>query len=462
MLISAVVISLGVQAQEFTATTASPLNVRTEPNGNILGQIPKNAEVVVEGRNGVGDWVLVHTRDGSLRGWVALQYLNRTFLIEQIAVSGEVITAAPPPSQPETQPESQPVAVDPGVSSGVTTGQLNLRAAPNTGGEVISELAPQTTLIIDGRNQIGDWLAVHTPDNALSGWVASRYVALNGGLILQNLPISGSPAMQTGPIVEPNVDLSGAIVLPANVIQNARAILAEGIVLGNRRNVFTTVGDSITTEQPFLKGFTYSPYDLGVYGYLQDTINFFSVPPRDGEPTSFAHHSMAASPAFTTGATLDVAWRDTSLCGAEEAPLLCEYRVIKPSVAIIMLGSIDVRFFEGVTFRDYLERVLELTIDQGVIPVLTTFPNGDTYYPEKSALFNDIIRSVAAEQSLPLIELRSPLMALPNRGVGDDQFHLSQDGEAYIFNGNETHVGVTMRNFLTLQMLDALRRNVLQ
>lgn len=59
-------------------TTISNLNVRTEnnTNGTILGFIPARTNVIIESRNPSGNWIVVHTMDNQLRGWVVSRYID--------------------------------------------------------------------------------------------------------------------------------------------------------------------------------------------------------------------------------------------------------------------------------------------------------------------------------------------------------------------------------------------------
>ena len=105
---------------------------------------------------------------------------------------------------------------------------------------------------------------------------------------------------------------------------------------------------------------------------------------------------------------------------------------------------------------------MQSTINQGIVPVLTTFPNGADYYPSQVEQFNNVIRSIAATEQIPLIEFRNPAINLPDRGVGGDKFHLSMNGTSYyiVLNGEQNLYGLTLRNLLTLQALDDLRQGL--
>lgn len=274
-------------------------------------------------------------------------------------------------------------------------------------------------------------------------------------------PLSADPEIQS--MVE---RLTAAPVLynmdtPAN-----HDIFRLGQQLGNRANVFTKVGDSNTTNGDFLQpiGMSGNFCDLGFYPELQETIDFFSVSPLAGEANSFVHFSIAAKEGLSSAASLDPFWAGET-CQPNESPLACEYRIARPSVAIMMLGLMDVRYKAADSFRKNIEKVIQLSMERGVIPVLTTI----VVLPDQERLsFDDSIRinihmlDMAEQYGIPLINLWAAVQTLPDFGIGPDRTHLKHKIGAFCsFNGAELLYGGTLRNLLTLQALDELRRNVL-
>jgi hypothetical protein len=132
-------------------------------------------------------------------------------------------------------------------------------------------------------------------------------------------------------------------------------------------------------------------------------------------------------------------------------------------VALILLGPEDMQIYDSVTYRMHMDRIVDIAIASGVIPVLSTFPTNPADPKFQNAPeFNSVIRQIVAARDLPMIELREWAMTLPAQGVKPDGFHLSDDGPAYAFDGNPALMsGCAMRNLFTLQMLDTLRRDVL-
>ncbi len=87
------------------AYTNYQMNVRSGPGTNFsaMGQIPANTGLVLEARNDDISWVLFHTEDNAMRGWVAVLYLRFTVSAASLPVSNEnVAPAAAAPADPAT------------------------------------------------------------------------------------------------------------------------------------------------------------------------------------------------------------------------------------------------------------------------------------------------------------------------------------------------------------------------
>jgi len=102
---------------------------------------------------------------------------------------------------------------------------------------------------------------------------------------------------------------------------------------------------------------------------------------------------------------------------------------------------------------------LDKSMELGVIPVLSTIPAQPLKMDRVSA-FNTILRDLAAKNNLPLIDFAAALTDLPNSGLAWDNLHPSwppgdEDQVAY-FTPDNLRYGYTVRNLLTLQMLDRI------
>lgn len=249
--------------------------------------------------------------------------------------------------------------------------------------------------------------------------------------------------------------------------ERVREIFEYGRSIGNRPNVFTTIGDSNTTNGDFLQpiGMDADAYcTWGEYASLRGTVDYFSVAPSEASSNSFTHHSVAAQKGFNSAAVLDPFWASSAVCSPGESPLTCEYRSVRPSVAVLMIGGIDVAEITTAEYSANLRSIVANSIQQGVIPVLTTFvvlpERGEVY--ERSLEFNMTLLDLATDEQIPLINLWAAAQTLPDFGIGPDHTHLKAEvGSFCSFDGAQQRLGGTLRNLLTLQALDALRRDVL-
>lgn len=248
-----------------------------------------------------------------------------------------------------------------------------------------------------------------------------------------------------------------------NVTENARLIYLRGLELGNRRDVFSKIGDSITVSGYFLYPIGQGLYNLRDYGYLQPTIDFFSTR-RARTGNSFMNQSLSADNGWTTNDVLNVNRRNRRVCRRNETPLECEYRTVKPSVALIMLGTNDVQLLSHDEYRANITRIVEISIAKGVIPVLTIIP-WRFGYDDKCREFGGILWEIAAQYSIPVWDYNAGIFNLNNHGISEDGAHPSLpslDPAASVdFTGDNLQYGYTVRNLQALQVLDTLRTTVL-
>ena len=348
-------------------------------------------------------------------------------------------THTPRPTTTETPTPTPTPGVTARVSASVPS--LRLRAEPGTTGEIVAELQPNTLLNAVGRTGDNTWLQVVSIDNQ-AGWVSMAYVEVAGDLELLDV---------TGTAVEAP---DSAIPYISGISATAREIFLQGQALGNRDFAFSLVGDSNTDNPAFLQAFDFGSYDLGAYEHLAPTISYFEG--------SFSRDSASAVGSFSTAKVLDPAFAD-GRCNGGESPLACEYRLQKPSVALILLGTGDQHAWQ--TFEGRYRQIIEYTIAQGIVPVLITKAD-DLESKENTAPYdftNNVIRTLAVEYDVPLLDLRRAVEGLPNRGCVADGFHYSTppDGRSTTFDESHLQYGYTMRNLTALQVLDALRLYVL-
>lgn len=351
-----------------------------------------------------------------------------------------------------------------------TTARLKLRAGPGLEWAVLGYIERAELLILDGRDAANSWwIHVITTDQR-EGWVYGEFVAVTGNE-LRSLPLLDvDEHLLLTPTVTPADGIPQATVnirTTSNIVSglsdNARSIFLRGQELGNRANVFSKVGDSITASRHFLFPIGWGTYNLGDYTHLQAVVNYFSSGSARGGNNSFANPSLAAYDGLTTAGVLDPSSSWKEICQAEESPLECEYRLNLPAVALIMLGTNDVAILSSDAYRGNLERIVQISIDRGVVPVLSLIPIR-VGYESSVAVFNQIITDVARGYDIPLWHFN--LSDLDNNGLVDG-VHPSWPGSAEDYaasvdlSADHLRYGYPVRNLSALQALDAIWRGVL-
>ncbi|MEW6569435.1 MAG: SGNH/GDSL hydrolase family protein [Chloroflexota bacterium] len=268
----------------------------------------------------------------------------------------------------------------------------------------------------------------------------------------QPLPLTPTPEPPTAtslptatPTLAPDAwrDFS---VIPT-VSERARRIYQQGLALGNDPHAFSVVGDCEGTPSRFLGVFDYSTrwYRLGQYAYLQEVIDHFAG--------SFGRISRAAHSGFTTAAVLSPAWANAEVCRSGETPLECELRLHRPSIALVMVGTMDYR--QPDLFEEHMRRILEVLIENGVVPILYTKASN----LEGDWRINATVARLAYEYDLPLWNFWRAVQPLPNHGLRDDGMHVTW-GPSFFDSPTAMANGWPWRNLTALQALDAVWRAV--
>ena len=261
--------------------------------------------------------------------------------------------------------------------------------------------------------------------------------------------------------VTAKIDLKSYPLVPQIPADHVRAIYQEGVRRGNNPRVFSKVGDCMTATPDFLEPIGKGDYALDTYTSLKKIIDVYAGVPARGKDAafdSFTNPGLAATSGFNAAGVLDAIWADPKWCSADESPLTCEYRVSKPSIALIMFGTNDIKSIKPDEFDFYLRRVVVQTANAGIIPVLSTFPM-QPGLTDKSILYNQITVKIAADYDLPLINLWLALEPLPNKGVDPvNTTHMTKaaSGHSASFVEADLQAGYNVRNLATLQTLEAL------
>lgn len=249
--------------------------------------------------------------------------------------------------------------------------------------------------------------------------------------------------------------------------ENIQAIFAHGQILGNHALVFAKVGDSITMSPSYLYAIGEGYFDLGDYTHLNAIIRYFTaVTVNESVRTSFNHQPASAGVGWSAFHVFDVNSPKPAYCGAYETPIACEYRALNPSFAVVMFGTNDVGYRTDAQFETDIRRIIDFSIEGGVIPILSTIPpQRGTHNPHRVADFNQIIIRLAEEYHLPYMEYHSALMGLMNGGLTTDGLHPSTPPNGYEdtarFDDNTLRYGYVVRNLLTLEILNQTARTAL-
>jgi hypothetical protein len=328
---------------------------------------------------------------------------------------------------------------------------LNVREEPNTDARVLVSIPPRSSVEIVGRSPGNTWYQVQL-ENGTRGWVAAEYISVTNII---------APYVYDAEVEVP-FEVESLI---SGISENSSAIFAYGQRLGNNPNVFSKIGDSITVSLFNLQSIGYGEYTLSDYWYLRPVIEYYSVATiRDGN--SFTYTSMAATTGWNASTLLNPNYANAN-CNLGETPLDCEYRLTRPAIAFIMVGTNDVGFITAGNYRENLETIVNKTVSYGIIPILSTIPQrlDDSTVNERVPTFNGIIADVAQTYQVPLIDLYTAMLRLPNGGLDLDGVHPSLPPGGYDstanFTENNLTSGYVVRNLLQLHAIDAVWRLVI-
>jgi hypothetical protein len=263
---------------------------------------------------------------------------------------------------------------------------------------------------------------------------------------LEPTPTEAIPPTPTVPPVTINgLPAEQFIIMTDETRNHVREIYANGQDLGRDANVFSILGDSLIATPQSLAKWDGEDYTLGEYDYLQPTLDQFGG--------SFSRYGASVRVGLHSWSVFDPLWADKEYCLANEDVLACEIRLDNPSFMFIFLGSNDAGSPGG--FNVNYRQIVETLIEEGIVPILATkadrFEGGDN-------VNNNIIREIAADFQVPLLEFDILADTLPGRGLSSDNVHLTyleplDYGSADIFS-----VGYPVHNLASLMILDEVSR----
>lgn len=277
--------------------------------------------------------------------------------------------------------------------------------------------------------------------------LAGLLIGLLAGVLVQG----GAPAQAS-----PTYDAASFPVVPYAGAR-ARQLVLLGRRRGNRPNVFSKVGDSITAWGYFLAPIGTGGLRLGSYPNLGRAAQYFSQAMARTN-NSFANESLAAAGGWTSWDVLTPGKVGGGCAGT--TPLECELAITKPSIALIMIGTNDLSYGDINAFTANLDRIVSICESYGVVPVVSTIPIRKDRPDAESrvGVYNDAIIRVALAHGAPLWNYWLAMEQLPNHGLTGDNVHPSvpPDNNTAIFDVDHLQYGFTIRNLTALQVLNNL------
>lgn len=321
----------------------------------------------------------------------------------------------------------------------ITTEQAWLRNGPSL---VAGNTVPVTKgefYDVIGRTPDAMWLRLDVPgaNGAKGTWLYADLAAAYSG-DLKSAPVVDAPP-------QPRTRPAGAKApkRPAfipEITPAQRAIYRASAAKGKDLAMFTVVGDCNSQPAVYLHRLASGQFDASqLEPSLQAIVQRFSQ--------SFGRISLAAQGGFGAGMMMDSTWADGALCDVKggQGPFACELWVSRASVVFIALGTQEQ--FDWQSFEQNYRPMIEHAQAKGVLPVLVTKADDiETASGAPSGHINGVIRRLAAEYGVPLLDFAAAARELPNNGLideGDKDFHLS-------------YAGMDRRLVATLQTLAAI------
>ena len=337
-------------------------------------------------------------------------------------------------------------ADDKPVTFRVTVASAFTRSAPTTDAARSASLFKGETYTVNARLADGSWLRLDYVGSRGEAWVAAFLGTTSGDLgsiLIVDPAKAGSLSITyAADAYYPSADPVLPLVTPS-----AREIYLRGQQMGNHPRRFSKIGDCQSVPAYFLGAFDYGPqaYRLGDYGYLAETIDYFSG--------SFARNDVTSSAGFNAASVWTPIWADPKRCLANESPMECEFRIWRPSYALITMET----WWNGSSagFEKYMRRIIEFSIAHGAVPIIAT--KADNY--EGDGSLNRVIVSLAHEYGIPLWNFWAAVQPLPGHGLLNDGFHLTY-GRNFFDDPARMEKGWPWRNLTALQALDTVWQGV--
>jgi hypothetical protein len=256
-------------------------------------------------------------------------------------------------------------------------------------------------------------------------------------------------------------------------------VVAAGRSQGSRAGVFAKVGDSITASPDFLVPIGCGAVDYGRWSVLAATVARWSATVPHGwlDPgcpaaTSFTRVGASAAPGWRVADLVRPRSAADALCQPVPTSAIdCELAAIRPSLALVEIGSNDLVTPDGEhvdpaglhDFEPGFRQLVRTIVAHGVVPVVSTVPPRHRP-PEAEPLvaeLNDIVVRVAGEEHVPVWDYWLALQSSSQFGMAYDWVHPSPAPTgAGDLRDAAMDWGYNVRNRTALQVLAKLTRVV--
>ena len=259
--------------------------------------------------------------------------------------------------------------------------------------------------------------------------------------------VDAPPGTALGPIQYPMGRTQSP--LTPDLVEQLRAVHAKAT---GSASVFAKIGDSHTVSTSYLGCFAGTSVDLGGRD-LGATVAHFAAGDAAGT-TPYQRVSLAAK----------VGWSAFAVLAGTPSPLEQELAAIGPAFATVMFGTNDIGFMRIDRYGQNLAAIADSLLAQGIIPVFSTIPPRDDSAAADAQVprYNAVARGIAQTRGVPLVDLHRELLPLADHGLAGDGVHLqTASGGACRLTAAGLTEGNNVRNLVTLEALDRLRRTVL-
>ena len=303
----------------------------------------------------------------------------------------------------------------------IVVDQAWLRRGPSlTAGNTLPVVKGQFYDVV-ARTADNAWWQLAVPGQQASGtWLFADLGALYAGSLDAVPVISPTTPLRRTPT--PRAPTGWPAWIP-RITPQQRAIWLNSPRFGKDPHTFTVVGDCNAQPSVYLRRLAAGQFDASALEpRLQAIVARFS--------RSFGRVSLAAQGGFGAHSMMDPTWADGALCGTKQGPFECELWVSRASIVFIALGTQEQYTWQS--FEQHYRPLIEHALSKGVLPVLVTKADDiETAAGAPAGYINGIIRRLAQEYQVPLLDFWAATRALPNNGLvdeGEKDFHLSEAG----------------------------------